>query len=165
MAIRVSETDRSEASLQAAAMERSGGGRRGATLEEEVFIAQLAARARLLNSEFQERVLGVVSAHSVTANQETLTSSKGCEELVAERLVKGSSSAMLCCFEGGMTGSVEVHAAAPKQVQRMREKLHKYVAPHPKAVWPLSANILDPIRASVVCSGPSEMIQVLLNVE
>ena len=27
--------------------------------------------------------------------------------------------------------------------------------------WPLCANILDPVRASVVCSGPSQIMQVL----
>jgi hypothetical protein len=27
-------------------------------------------------------------------------------------------------------------------------------------VWPLSANILDPVRVSVVCSEPSHLIQV-----
>ena len=27
--------------------------------------------------------------------------------------------------------------------------------------WPLCSNILDPVRASVVCSGPSEIMQVL----
>ena len=36
----------------------------------------------------------------------------------------------------------------------------RYAPPHPKATWPLSANILDPVRASVVCSGPSQIIQV-----
>ncbi len=28
------------------------------------------------------------------------------------------------------------------------------------AGWPLCANILDPIRASVVCSGPAQILQV-----
>ena len=42
--------------------------------------------------------------------------------------------------------------------------LCRYAPPHPKAVWPLSANILDPVRASVVCSGPSQIIQVHISV-
>ena len=28
------------------------------------------------------------------------------------------------------------------------------------AAWPLCANILDPVRASVVCSGPAQILQV-----
>ena len=27
-------------------------------------------------------------------------------------------------------------------------------------MWPLSANILDPVRASIVCSSPGHMIEV-----
>ena len=42
--------------------------------------------------------------------------------------------------------------------------LCRYAPPHPKAIWPLSANILDPVRASVVCSGPSQIIQVHISV-
>ena len=33
----------------------------------------------------------------------------------------------------------------------------EYVPPHPAAIWPLCANILDPVRLSVVCKGPSQV--------
>ncbi|EKX32018.1 hypothetical protein GUITHDRAFT_121812 [Guillardia theta CCMP2712] len=38
-----------------------------------------------------------------------------------------------------------------------------FVAPacRPEAAWPLAANIVDPVRLSVVCRGPSKMLQVL----
>ena len=36
----------------------------------------------------------------------------------------------------------------------------RYAPPHPGAVWPLSANILDPVRLSLVVDGPARMIEV-----
>ena len=41
---------------------------------------------------------------------------------------------------------------------RMLEKLVDYAAEG--AQWPLTACILDPVRASVICSGPTQMLQV-----
>ena len=41
---------------------------------------------------------------------------------------------------------------------RMREKLAEYSADG--AMWPLTACILDPVRASVVCSGPAQILEV-----
>ena len=41
----------------------------------------------------------------------------------------------------------------------MREKLAEYKADG--AEWPLTACILDPIRSSLVCSGPSQMLEVI----
>ena len=38
-----------------------------------------------------------------------------------------------------------MHPAPAKAVARMREKLREYAPPHPKGVWPLAANILDPV--------------------
>ncbi len=40
--------------------------------------------------------------------------------------------------------------------------LSRYSPPHPAAFWPLSANILDPVRLSVVCqvSNPHKLRQV-----
>ncbi len=64
-----------------------------------------------------------------------------------------------CEFDEG-PGPVLVEAAQPKTAARMREKKLKYGPPHPGGRWPLSANILDPVRASVVCSGASQLLQV-----
>lgn len=74
-----------------------------------------------------------------------------------------------CRFDDG-PGAVEVIAAPLKRLARMREKLVEYAPLGPGAVgpgavgpgagWPLSANILDPVRASIVCSGPAHMLQV-----
>ncbi len=115
-----------------------------------MFVAQLAARARLLNNDFQERVLAVVHSHTAkatTGRNSTLSAPLICE--------------ILCLFEGGVEAQVTVHPAPPKGVQRMREKLAKYAEPHPKAIWPLSANILDPVRVSLVCRGPAQILEVM----
>ena len=40
----------------------------------------------------------------------------------------------------------------------MREKLIEYAADG--AEWPLAASILDPVRASIVCRGAAQMLEV-----
>jgi hypothetical protein len=44
---------------------------------------------------------------------------------------------------------------------RMREKLQKYMPPNPRSKWPLSANILDPVRLAIVCDGAKHVLQVV----
>ena len=63
-----------------------------------------------------------------------------------------------CVFAGGAKSEVSVCPAPTKSVARMREKLAEYAAEG--AAWPLTAQILDPVRASVVCQGPAEMLEV-----
>ena len=62
------------------------------------------------------------------------------------------------CCDGGAQGLVSFHPAPPKTKERMREKLAEYVVDG--AEWPLAACILDPIRASVVCETPAQMLEV-----
>jgi hypothetical protein len=38
---------------------------------------------------------------------------------------------------------------------------YRYAPPHPGAIWPLSANILDPVRLSLVADGPAHMLEVV----
>ncbi len=63
-----------------------------------------------------------------------------------------------CNFRLG-PGQVDVHRAPVKTAGRMLEKLAEYAAKG--AAWPLTGCILDPVRASVVCAGPEEMMEVL----
>ena len=35
--------------------------------------------------------------------------------------------------------------------------IREYAPPHPAGHWPLSANILDPVRLSLVCDGPGQV--------
>ena len=37
----------------------------------------------------------------------------------------------------------------------------RYLPPHPASVWPLTANILDPVRLSIVVDGPSRMLEII----
>jgi len=53
-----------------------------------------------------------------------------------------------------------VYRAPVKTKARMREKLVSYGSADAGAELPLAANILDPVRASVVCTCPDEMLQV-----
>lgn len=39
--------------------------------------------------------------------------------------------------------------------------LFRYAPPHPCATWPLTANIADPVRTSIICSGPAQLIQAV----
>jgi hypothetical protein len=55
---------------------------------------------------------------------------------------------MLCCILKG------------KQLLLCLPVLGRYAPPHPAAIWPLSANILDPVRLSLVVDGPALMLEV-----
>ena len=67
-----------------------------------------------------------------------------------------------CVFTSGLR-LLDVYPALPKTVERMRDKLVEYVSDseETRAAWPLCANILDPVRASVVCDGPSEILETV----
>ncbi len=65
-----------------------------------------------------------------------------------------------CSFEGVQIGNVDVFSAPVKTIDRMREKVLEYVTESNGAGWPLCANILDPVRSSVVCRGPAQILQV-----
>ena len=57
----------------------------------------------------------------------------------------------------------ELNSTKLKALKRMREKVLEYSESAGEgAKWPLCANILDPVRASVVCSGPAEILDVLV---
>jgi hypothetical protein len=73
-----------------------------------------------------------------------------------------SAVAADCIFVGLGRARVEVYPAPVKTLHRMREKVREYASDAAVAGrgWPLCANILDPVRASVVCSGPA-VLQVL----
>ena len=68
---------------------------------------------------------------------------------------------IICAFQClGLSGApVWVSAAAQKSIVRMREKIYEYY--EIGAEWPLTACILDPVRASVVCDGPAQMMEVI----
>ena len=113
------------------------------TGDEEAFVTQLVSRAEALDTAFQEQIVEAVRRLcSATEN--------GCACRVSTANLDNTSHAS---FLLGTLGVVSIHAAAIKSAARIREKLLKYLPPHPKGRWPLSANILDPVRASIVCDG------------
>ena len=65
-----------------------------------------------------------------------------------------------CSFQDQIHSLVDVYSAPVKTMERMNEKVLEYIKEENGENWPLCANILDPVRASVVCNGPSEILQV-----
>ena len=183
-AIRISEEDIAEGQLRFSSKQPSSHSPLPptptllATLgEEEVFLAQLSSRAMLLNVEFQAKVLDVVNGHAAPprnddgrstvevdaaaamSNQVMAASSRGHFLTGSVSTLPREASKVLCRFDCG-EGSVVVHTAPPKGVARMREKMLENAPPHPQGRWPLSANILDPVRVSIVCCGSDQVMQV-----
>ncbi len=72
------------------------------------------------------------------------------------------SNAVQCIFAEG-PAPVMLQSAPRKLVERMRDKILKYAADgsHAADNWPAAARILDPVRASIVCEGASQMLQVV----
>jgi hypothetical protein len=62
-----------------------------------------------------------------------------------------------CLFRNG-AGPVWVSPAQAKGVSRMKQKVAEYAAEG--AVWPCAGCILDPVRASVVCKGAAQILEV-----
>jgi len=145
---------------------------------EEIFLSQLVLRASLLNDSFQSQVLDIVSRHSAlgdfkSVGQPMRTTSHS--SMSSSPFVRTGSSAqdtepessiseiVECVFTTGVA-PVFVHAGPRKSLHRMREKLSKYASysgvAHPRGGWPLAANILDPVRTSIVCEGACQIIEV-----
>ncbi len=172
--MRVSDTDRQEAELQARGRLRlrsrtslPRGSARAASVtmgdaagEEDTFVAQLVARSRILDPGFQAAVLSTVRGRAAAAGPPSPPppsrrhSLKGCIDAAGLPGVVEVD----CLFDCGV-GPVLVEAGPPKRADRMRAKLAKYRPPHPRSAWPLAGNILDPIRAAVVCRGPAQILE------
>jgi hypothetical protein len=56
---------------------------------------------------------------------------------------------------------IDLYFAPIKTQDRMKEKVLKYSFPHPWSQWPLTANIRDPIRISIACDDPSDILQIV----
>ena len=122
-------------------------------MSEQVYIAQLHRRALILDRRFKDKVIDALNVGSPEINA---------KQNVGEDSGSGSvSSGMPVVFK--LTGQVtraEVFLAPVKTQHRMREKLARYEPPYPGSQWPLTGHITDPVRLSVVCSGPSDVLQV-----
>ena len=186
-AIRVSDVDIQEGQgqLQSSSDQQDSQVPRHPTLlatlgDEEVFLAQLHRRAMLLNRDFQDKIMDIVDSHAAQRRGEDGRPSVELDPATAmsrrvlaasclansrrqsdsHHLMVPEGATQVCCrFDGGES-NVVVHMAPPKTVGRMREKMLEYAPPHPRGIWPLSANILDPVRTSIVCYGSDQVMQV-----
>ena len=146
-------------------------------LDEEVFIAQLCLRSRLLDTPFRDAVMRLLLRHAAAGAQPSICVQKKSTTnsyLQMDTDVSESRSANIggdaprlapsmllnCKFNEG-SAPVELHSAPVKSAARMREKLCDYGVPGSSGAWPFAASILDPVRVSVVCEGPSQILQVL----
>ena len=156
--------------------------------DEDIFVTQLFRRATLLNNAFQSGVRETLLRHQVwhgsgasldslsdapSQFERTATLNDADEihiDIVYKRSYKGShdSSRSLnlkddtmeerikCQFKSH-TAFIGLFPAPVKTVARMLEKVAEYA--QNKDTWPYSANILDPVRASIVCDGPNEILE------
>jgi hypothetical protein len=47
-------------------------------------------------------------------------------------------------------------------VRSLKRIRGRYAPPHPRGEWPLCANIMDPVRTSVVCNSPAKILEVVV---
>jgi hypothetical protein len=97
---------------------------------------------------------------------------KGSSEVFPQRCSSASTESgnhgthVMCAFRGG-SAMVEVLTAPVKTLARMREKVLEYSAEaaasipgcQPGWVWPQTARIVDPVRTSIVCNGPAQILE------
>jgi len=97
------------------------------SLNEEVFVTQLAVRALAIDEEFQLHVKSILHTRSVAAVMVTK------QKCIYE-----------CQFKSGVKGDVSLFRAPVKSRERMREKLIEYL-PDEFPDWPLVGYVLDPV--------------------
>ncbi len=145
-------------------------------LNENVFICQLERRPTLLDSEFQTYLIHKIKMHATKKCPDEFFNLKGLEHNMLHHHIAAASSVCPSMFPFSMgsdgsnenfiacdfydsVGVVEVVAAPIKSISRMKEKLMEYATEGHS--WPLPANIQDPVRASIVCEYPTQILQVL----
>ena len=164
-AIVIYDESRIEATFESSKMETEAA---PCFLDEDVFISQLHRRAKLLDAEFHAHLACMVNQHATQQSAgsflQALDQRSWFKPFAASSLFpfardKDSEVRLVACDFQDAVGVVEVVSAPVKTAARMREKLMEYAGS--EHGWPLSANILDPVRASIVCEGPSQILQVL----
>ena len=97
-------------------------------------------------------------SHSTTVHEvSSYTDSSVASESMENTRKSLSVPAVQCQFVSGEK-SVWVIPAPVKALGRMQEKVAEYCSE--SAPWPRTGSILDPVRATVVCQGPAEMLEV-----
>ncbi len=155
--------------------------------DEDIFITQLFRRAMLLNDPFQIGVKKTLLQHQVwngsdislvydseprsESERNFLPTLKDANDFHVEIVLSGQNSQasfpseeddhmieerIKCQFKSH-TAYIDLLPAPVKTIARMREKVTEYSLN--SDIWPHSANILDPVRASIVCDGPNEILE------
>ena len=128
-AVRASPTDRTEAAWERHLL-RSSTGRHGRNWpDEDIFVAQLARRARLLDRIFQQRVVEILQQHAVddpthvsnasdqeSSSIDSVVASFKCMFVQASEVQRSEKAAE-------SIATVCVHAGPIKSIQRIRAKL------------------------------------------
>ncbi len=154
--------------------------------DEDIFITQLFRRATLLNDSFQTTVKDTLLQHQVWSGSdlslvcdsepqsqfENARTPNGAHQfnvdLVYCRCQSSQDSFLgfrdehvmeerIKCQFKSHTAYIDLFPAPVKTIARMREKVAEYAVK--SDTWPYSANILDPVRASIVCDGPNEILE------
>lgn len=164
-AVRVHECDILEKSL-----DRPSPHPDSSVLEDEsLFIAQLHRRACLLDSRFKHKVFQILAetiVHQGSYQDERLEGEPKPHWMIQKTIGMVFNEEMRILevsvgfFRDG-PAKIEMHLAPTKSIERMREKLFKYVPPHPNSQWPRTANILDPIRLTLSCNGPQHVLETV----
>ena len=153
--------------------------------DEDIFVTQLFRRAKFVNDAFQAGIKETLLQHQVLSTSRS-DLSLACDsdahshfeandfhvEIVfAGKSWQSSQDSFPClrdasdhmmeerikCQFKSHSAYIDLFPAPVKTIARMREKVAEYALNCD--VWPYSANILDPVRASIVCDGPNEILE------
>ena len=121
-------------------------------VREDVFITQLQQLASRLNSAFHKAILDIILKHCRTQISSGVTSAA---------LLHRRPSQVFSCQMLHRQGEIAAVFPSCKTVKSMTEKLKDFAPPHPAAVWPLTANVLDPVRMCIICQDAADMLEVV----
>jgi len=130
---------------------------------EAVYIAQLHRRAVVLNSTFTAKVMDALSVGGNALPQRSARESHEDNVSMSQEESTKSITGLIPVEFVRQGQLIEVHVckAPVKTQERMRDKLTQYVPPYPQSQWPLTAFIADPVRLSIVCSGPAHIMETV----
>jgi hypothetical protein len=110
------------------------------------------------NQEPSARLEPTLERSETSSTSESRTRSRIVPSLSNLSSCGGLSVPEIWCRFLSRDGPVWVIPAAEKGIGRMREKVAEYR--EEGAPWPRAGSILDPVRATVVCEGPANILEV-----
>uniref|UniRef100_A0A7S0F320 Uncharacterized protein n=1 Tax=Hanusia phi TaxID=3032 RepID=A0A7S0F320_9CRYP len=122
-----------------------------ACVDEDVFITQLQQQAQRLNASFHSCIFSVILQRCRKEISSGFTSSA---------LFDLKTAQVAACRMVDREAEIAVVFPSCKTVKSMKEKLQDMAPPHHAAIWPLTANFLDPVRMCVICQDAADMLEV-----